>query len=217
MSRPKFASRKTVDLSDQDQQETINPSRQAGGSDVVYLDNKKAAKAVKSGISNLAKVIMSIISIILVLYLSLAATLMVIAPGDTGLTWVIRNTFTGGRPVAGDFVYASSSDEVRQGAGDRLIQAFTGVKNDVVLEVVAGPHINVSVDDEGQILANEEPTGYYGELDTSYLDNEYITMCILGDCEYGEVLILPHENIAGEARGGVSTEGIGSYDSVRKP
>lgn len=214
MSRPKFASRKKVDL--EDQPESARPARSAGADSVVTIDSNGAVKAVKGGVSALVKIILAIVTIVVVLYVALAATLMAAIPGDTGLTWVARNTFAGGRPDPGQFVYASS-EEVKTGAANNILQAAgIGIEDAMVLETVAGPHVDISTDGDGQILANGEGTGYYGEVESGRIHNAYVMGCIVGACENGSFLILPQENIVGEAKGGLSTEGVGSYDSIRR-
>lgn len=234
MMRPKKAARgKQVELDDD---AIAEPELAASGTNVVRLDTTNPFQLAGRGVSAIIKAVIALITIILVLYLSLAATLMVLAPGPTGFTWMMRGTFVGGIPERGDFVYASATTPVEANAIGKIQQAFVGVPDDMVAEVIAGPFIDVSngtlediVDEEVNedasnessvlppILVNGEDSGYVGEIESLSLGNEYLVVCLDGSCgEYGALVILPHTNIAGEARGVVSLEGLGAFESVKE-
>lgn len=247
MMRPKKAARgKQVELDDD---AIVEPELAASGSHVVRLDTTNPFQLAGRGVSAIVKAIMALIAIILVLYLSLAATLMVLAPGPTGVTWMMRGTFVGGIPERGDFVYASATTPVEPNAISKIQQAFVGVPDDMVAEVIAGPFVDVSNGEEAEeepeeesedvelteeaeetpedagdttsalpaILVDGEDSGYVGEIESFSLSNEYLVVCIDGSCgEHGELVILPHTNVAGEARGMVSLEGLGAFESVKE-
>lgn len=215
MRRPKFAARgKSVIL---DGDNNPKPELRALGTDAVIIEKSDIVGATARGIGTVTKMVFALISILLVLYLSLAATLMVVAPGATGLTWVVRGTFVGGVADTGDFTYASGSSTVEHGLGHNLIQAFVGVDDSLVAEIIAPPFSTVTLGDEGELLVDGEASGYHEDIGQKSLTlgEEYLAVCIVGSCDPGDVILLNQGNVAGEARGGVSFEGIGAYPSVR--
>lgn len=213
--KPRLAARSKPVVTLDEEATTARPALSAGASSVVAVTPKSATKAIKRGTNAIVKIVASFVLLLVVLYGSLAATLMVAAPSADGFTWVVRGSFVGGIPEQGDFIYASTSHAVGTDAISKLTQAVVGVDNAAVFEVVTGPFNNIATDNDGQILVDGEPSGYFGEVEETKLARSYLAACVQGACDEGTFVIVPHDNIAGEARGQLSLDGVGAFDSVR--
>lgn len=154
-----------------------------------------------------------------ILYLCFAATIMRAVPttSGAGIVAVKENTFRGGQIPSGVSILVDTQNEQKNGYVERLKQSFVPSKNAAVVQVVEGPYGSISwiasglvtVDGElTDVHMSEQPQDEIGKAKDK-LREEYLTVCVSGDCIPGEGLIVSQKNIYGltlEKHGVANTE-----------
>lgn len=201
MVQGKLRSNKKVDL-------TVQPgaegSLRAPNDRAVFLGEKGAGKSVAKTVILLT---IGAIAVVFAIYTALGATLMRAIPEPVGgFTWVRNATFVGGIPDQGDYIYVSTKGPADNSALGKLKQTYQGVDGGATMVVVAGPNGNVSNDAEGNILWNEETTGYQAAIQngSKTLGNQYLAICVEGECNVGNAYVVPQDAIVGESQTRIS-------------
>lgn len=144
---------------------------------------------------------------VFILYLCFAATIMRAVPtaSGAGIVPVKENTFRGGHVPAGVSILVDTEVEQKNDYVERLKQAFVPSKTAAVVNVVAGPHASISWVASGLITVDgvltdvhvaEQPLEDDQKIKTKLRD-EYLAVCISGDCVPGEGIIVSQKNIYG--------------------
>lgn len=144
---------------------------------------------------------------VLVLYLCFAATIMRVVPttSGAGLVPVKENTFPGSNIPTGETILVDTVNEQNSEYLDRLRQAFVPSKTATVVEVVAGPYGSFKWLESGIITVDGELTkAYMSEKPMKSEDepkekllNEYLAVCVSGDCNPDEAIIVSADNVYG--------------------
>lgn len=189
-----FTGKKTIIVEDDDK-----GTYGAVSKDVVWVGGTgnpiKIAKAVMT-------VLIFAIIAALGLYTALGSTLIRLTPETTGGYTLVRNgTFLSGNPLNGDMIYVSNSVPNDGSMGQRLKYSFSPLPDAATLETIAGPFGEITLDEEGYIVFNGEGTEYHGQdqVKPRYLGNEFLALCVSGDCTPGDIYTIPKDNIHGEA------------------
>lgn len=142
-----------------------------------------------------------------ILYLCFAATIMRAVPttSGAGIVLVKENTFRGGNVPAGVTVLVNTQVEQKNGYTERLKQAFIPSSNSAVVQVVAGPNNSISWIASGLITVDGVLTDVHvseqplddNQKEKTKLRDEYLAVCITGDCIPGEGFIISQKNIYG--------------------
>lgn len=144
---------------------------------------------------------------VFIIYLCFAATIMRAVPttSGSGLVLVKENTFHGGIIPENVPILVDTKTEQKNDLVERLKQAFVPSKNAAVVKVVAGPHNSISWVASGLVTVDGALTKVHLEQQPLDADNsaktklrdEYLTVCVSGDCIPGEGVIVPAKNIYG--------------------
>lgn len=138
--------------------------------------------------------------VLVVIYLSFAATIMRVLPTeDLGMIPVKNNTFEGGLVPAGERIVVSMSHSQGQEATDYLQQAFVPTKNAAVIEVLAGPWGKFGWAEPGLIAIDGEVIDgvFMDEPAQTTLESAYLAVCVEGACTPGQAYVIPSSNILG--------------------
>lgn len=144
---------------------------------------------------------------VFIIYLCFAATIMRAIPttSGSGLVLVKENTFHGGIIPENVPILVDTKAEQKNDLVERLKQSFVPSKNAAIVKVVAGPNnaINwvasglVTVDGVlTNVSISQQPLNADNTAKTKLRD-EYLTVCISGDCVPGEGVIVQSKNIYG--------------------
>lgn len=161
------------------------------------------AGSLGRGIKALILTILFTVFILVVIYTSLAGTLMFAAPvGDsvTEKAWIARGTFVGGHPSAGTVVYGSATQVTNSDLLGKISDGYIGAPDSFIAEVISGPYGNISTGANKEVLFDGKGTGYYGEVKDNTLNQQYLARCISGSCAKGELVIVNGGNIIGEVK-----------------
>ncbi|MBC9707536.1 MAG: hypothetical protein H9W81_21960 [Enterococcus sp.] len=176
------------------------------------------------GITGIAKTIISLAVLAMVVfiavYTSLAGTLMFVAPTVDGdklseRAWVARGTFVGGKIDPGTQVYGSATTLAPDNFMGKMMEGYTGAPDAFIAEVFAGPIADISTDKNKNVLINGEKSGYTGEVKATQLRSQFIAVCVSGECEPGEIVIIESGSISGEYKGTLSFSGMEKPVSVK--
>lgn len=198
-----------------DPEASPNASLRAPGSKVVILDKTRMSDSALHWTKTILGFGALAVSLVILVYVGLSATLMTSVPSDNGATervWIARGTFTGNNAPTGSFIYASATTAKPNGVVDKVIEGFAGAPDSLVAEVIAGPYGTItpgaekSISWEGNVIS-----GYTGEVEEHLLNKEYLAKCVQGACTPGELIYVPMSNISGEAQAKVSLTGIRSF------
>lgn len=191
---------------------------------ITTTDTKTVVTAAGRGIGTLIKLLLGFVLVLVALYLGLSSTLMgafsLEATTDdqgeekTEWVWVTRNVFVGGIPESGDQALISTTSEVSTTYLDKFMQTFRSVPDPAVVEVVAGPFGAVS-SPNGEILLDQNPTGYAFSVDNHTLNRQYVVVCVTGACTPDTAYVIHQDQIAGRADGMITKEGIKPYEKVK--
>lgn len=143
--------------------------------------------------------------IMVVLYVTLAATLVFVANVNNEPVVVARGTFLGGIPQTGDLVFVGSGTPGTDPL-TKLQEAFVGVPDGKVAVTLSEPGDTVSASN-GQITVNgtSQPgtfvnsTGAPATLGSTSLTNQALVECVTGACEPGTFFLINLDQIYGEA------------------
>ena len=137
---------------------------------------------------------------LVLVYFCFAATIIRFVPTTTGFVFVKNNTHSGGvLPIDSRVLVSLDKKPVGDTISDRLMQSVVPQKPTGIMNVVAGPigelsYMNGVVSVDGVALPATFPESF-ANLD--YLENEYIAVCIQGDCELGAPYIILEDNVLG--------------------
>lgn len=144
---------------------------------------------------------------VFIIYLCFAATIMRAVPttSGAGLVLVKENTFHGGIIPENVPILVDTKAEQKNDLVERLKQSFVPSKNAAVVKVVAGPHNTIGWIASGLVTVDGALTKVHLEQQPLDADNsaktklrdEYLTVCVSGDCTPGEGVIVPAKNIYG--------------------
>jgi hypothetical protein len=164
---------------------------------------KVIAGSLGRGVKALLITVLFTIFILIVIYTSLAGTLMFAAPVGSSMTekaWVARGTFVGGHPATASIVYGSSSKVASSDLLGKIEDGYIGAPDSFIAEIISGPYGNISTGANNEVLFNGKGTGYYGEVKDNTLNQQYLARCISGSCAKGELVIVNGGNIIGEVK-----------------
>lgn len=144
---------------------------------------------------------------VFIIYLCFAATIMRAVPttSGSGVVPVKENTFHGGIIPANTSILVDTQSEQKSDYMDRLKQAFIPSDHAAVVKVVAGPYNAISWVDPGLVTVDGALTEVHmanqpldsGNTAKTKLRNEYLAVCISGDCVPNEGIIVSDKNIYG--------------------
>ena len=164
---------------------------------------KVIAGSLGRGIKALILTVLFTIFILVVIYTSLAGTLMFAAPVGSSATekaWVARGTFVGGHPPTGAIIYGSASQVVTGDLIGKITEGYIGTPDAFIAEVISGPYGKVSTGANNEVFFDGKGTGYYGEAKDSTLNQQYLARCISGCKEKEQLVIINGNNIIGEVK-----------------
>lgn len=148
-----------------------------------------------------------IIISLIVLYVVFAATLIRVVPTTTAGFIPSKNmTFSGGIAPAGSELLVSMGSDQGKDFGSRLKQSFLPMNDAAIVKVVAGPYGKLTwaepdrVTIDGKLVeAKLKPVDKKSPLDNRdpYLKDEYLAVCIKGDCVVGDAVIVSKNKIVG--------------------
>lgn len=154
--------------------------------------------------------IMSLVFVLLFgLYIVFASTLLRVVPTtDAGFVPVKNLTYEGGNVPAGEQVLISMEKKQGNEFLDKLKQAFVPTTDAAIIKVVAGPYGALGWTEPDILSVNGSPVDVTLEpedgdksplesRDDSFLKDEYLAICIKGDCEVGKGMIIPKDNVIG--------------------
>jgi len=147
------------------------------------------------------KNVLIIILILFALYLGVAAVMMRVVPSSAGMIPVKNNTYSGGELPDDSQALISlkpGEDPVKTGPMDRLQQAFIPQKPTALVSVKAGPFGKISWV-AGIFTVDGQPiTSTIKEnSELKFLENQYVGICISGDCAPGTALIFHKDKVMG--------------------
>lgn len=151
--------------------------------------------------------LVSALLIFIVMYGTLAASLVFVTSVDSKPTGVARDTFLGGIPSKNDTVLASPTQEAGNNPLDRLREAALGVKDAQVVKILSGPSDLINIDGNRFTVSGQEQGSYTGTILSSdgkkvnkslQLGDQYLASCIGGACTPGTFLIVEDPNLFGE-------------------
>lgn len=189
---------------------------------------KLIAGSLGRGIKALIMTVLFTIFILIVIYTSLAGTLMFAAPVGSSTTekaWVARGTFVGGHPATGTIVYGSATQVASSDLLGKISDGYIGAPSSFIAEIISGPYGKISTGDKNEVLFEGKGTGYYGEVKDNTLNQQYLARCLSGSCAKGELVIVNGGNIIGEVKTIVypfgsktipSSKGVVDYASAKQ-
>lgn len=136
------------------------------------------------------------------LYVALAVTVVAVMDSGEQSALVVRGAFPGGVAKPGEFAFTSAQAYDRSLPG-KITQAFVGVPGGATMEIVAVPGSKLTMDADGQVLANQLPTRFFNtpgaSLPAAQLGHEYLAVCISGNgCVSGELVVVPDNHVVGK-------------------
>lgn len=147
----------------------------------------------------LAKVVLAFIGVLLI-YLVVAAFLMRVMPTSAGLILTKNNTYPGAILPLNSQILVDLNPEAVSTVGplDNLKSAFIPQKNVALVEVLAGP-IGELKWASNVLTVDGKPLvpPFYDDPNKKFLENEYIGVCIAGDCTPGLPLIFGQNQTKG--------------------
>lgn len=145
--------------------------------------------------------------IFVIMYGTLAASLLFATPVDGKVEVAARDTFLGGVPSKDDVVLSSPTQVAGEGAGERLKEAALGVDAASIVKIVSGPNDSVATAGDGFTVEGQEPGTYNGVLMNSagervqgslQLTKQYVAECMSENCSPGTFIIVDDDKIFGE-------------------
>jgi hypothetical protein len=186
------------------------------------------AGSMGRGLKALILTVLFTIFILVVIYTSLAGTLMFAAPVGSSATekaWVARGTFVGGHASTGTIVYGSATQVASSDLLQKISDGYIGAPDSFIAEVISGPYGKISTGDKKEVVFDGKGTDYYGEVKDNTLNQQYLARCLSGSCAKGELVIVNGGNIIGEVKTIVypfgaktipSSKGVVDYASAKQ-
>lgn len=183
--------------------------------DTDLRNDKKVIVSSSALVRILSKKIVRVIGFLIIalgiLYLCFAATIVRFVPSTsgTGIQLVKNITSEGGVLDDGKRIMVNPEQVNDHSIESYLQHAFIPSGDYMMVETVYGPYGEFDYDEEtGEVIYENEATGLVGnemnftgimeERNDTLLGNEYIALCVSGDCVEGEAYIVDDENITGE-------------------
>lgn len=197
-------------------------------SETTQSTGKLIAGSIGRGLKALVLTVLFTIFILIVIYTSLAGTLMFAAPVGSSVTekaWIARGTFVGGHPSTGSIVYGSATQVANSDLLGKISDGYIGAPDSFIAEVISGPYGKISTGDKNEVFFENKGTGYYGEVKENTLNQQYLARCLSGSCAKGELVIVNGGNIIGEVKTIVypfgsktipSSKGVVDYASTKQ-
>lgn len=151
--------------------------------------------------------LVSAMVIFVIMYATLAASLLFATPVDGKVEVVARDTFLGGVPSKNDIVLSSPTQIAGEGAVDRLKEAALGVDDAQTVKILSGPSDSVQTDGTSFTVTGQEPGSFNGVLMTStgeqvqgdlQLTKQYVAECMSATCTPGTFIVVDDDKIFGE-------------------
>ena len=212
MSRPGRAKLSTgrVRTVDDDARAKLGISDQA-----IVLPPVKDPLAVR-GLRSFARIALAAVVVAVGLYVVLAVSVVAVMGSGSKNAIVVRGGFPGGIAPPGDFAYITGATYDRSFTG-KVQQAFMGVPGGATIQIVALPSAALSTDLDGQIFADEKPTGFYGTPPQAKLGHEYLAYCISGTrCAAGMLVVVPDDRIVGKVNKFIGFNGFTDPTTYRR-
>lgn len=135
---------------------------------------------------------------VLLVYLCFAATIIRFVPSSAGVILVKNNTYPGGEIPHNAEVLIAPGVEVGDSMIDRLRQSLIPARPSALVSVKAGPIGEVKWTG-GVLSVKGEPLDipFAMDPDINFLDNQYIGVCISGDCVPGGPVIFSADDLLG--------------------
>lgn len=152
--------------------------------------------------SRIVKMVALVILSLVVVYVCFAGTILRFVPtnSDLGLYLVKAPIYeTGVIPVGGETL-VSLDEPVDKSFFGKIKTAFTMHENVALIEIQGGPLGELTWTDEGLVAVNgriieSNPLGFNPKKE--YLSEEYIGVCIEGNCVPGDLIITDDDHIYG--------------------
>lgn len=145
--------------------------------------------------------------LVLGIYAGLSSTILYLTSTKDASFIVARGTYVGGIIPEGSYVYVNTDGKIENNFLSNLNEGFSGIKNGAVVKTLAGPVQEIKVDNDKQTISIIENGKVVNEIDgalpeeynnINYLKNQYLTECLSGACEKGELLIVNQNQVSGE-------------------
>lgn len=177
-------------------------------SDIIMFSEQSWVSIILNWLKSGLMFLVSALFIFFVLYVTLAATLFFGNLIDGKITFVARGTFLGGQPAVEDYVLSSATEAEKDDPLSRLQYATMGVPNAQVVQIASGPVDIITATASGVTVQGENNASFdqplynnEGELVTASnqkLNNQYLALCVAGECEPNTFVIISADNIHGE-------------------
>lgn len=164
--------------------------------------------ATKHLITQVLNLFLIAIAALFVLYIIFAATIIRVVPAGSGIGPIVvrNNTFYGGFIPENSVVLVNNAEEIDNSPLNNLKMSLPFLNDDVsIIQVKAGPVGKFSwtapgvVSIDGKIIDGGlfPPLEDKSQFIRKYLENEYIGLCIEGNCVPGDLVIFGANNIMG--------------------
>jgi hypothetical protein len=176
-------------------------------SDIIMFSEESWLSIVISWVKSGLMFLLSAFLIFLVLYITLAVSLLFVTVVGDKTVAVARGTFLGGEPALLDVVLTSPTEETSEDPLNRLKVGFMGIENPQIVRVQSGP-LDTVVAKNGKItVSGKAALSYDGVLVdknnnpaemNDKLVSQYLVQCVSGSCEPGKFFIVDQANIFGK-------------------
>ena len=181
----------------------------AGVPEIVEIKEQSWFSIIGSWFKGVILFLLLAVAVLVVVYGSLAATVMFITPVNGTNTLVARGTYVGGIPENGSKVLVSSSENAPDEFVGKIKVGFLGVPDAAVLKVESKTQydkvtvVNGKVTVAGKAVKGtllDPKTGKAMTNDSFRLDNQYVTSCSAGACKEGTLVIVGPKRLFGEVK-----------------
>jgi len=167
------------------------------------------------GFRSFVRVAVAAILVAVALYIVLAVTVVAVMGSGAKNAIVVRGAFPGGIATQGDFAYVADVAYDRSFMG-KVEQAFVGVPGGATIQVIALPGAKLGTMD-GQLVADDKPTGFTGAAPQPRLGHEYLAVCVSGSrCTSGSLVVVPDNRIVGKVNKFVGFNGLTDPTTYRR-
>lgn len=143
--------------------------------------------------------VLALVGLVLV-YLCFAATVARVVPSSAGFVPLKNNTYAGGiLPATAQALILLGEEKVKYGMLDRLTQSFVPQEPAAIVSIAAGP-VAREVKWTGGVLTVDGkamPAPIAQDPGLEVLADQYIAVCITGDCTPGTLVFFTPEQILG--------------------
>lgn len=207
-SKPRLAANEVVEIT--------NPNAISVGLDSAQHDVEVPPSLGERATALLRAIVgVSVVGALLggIIYLSLAATVLIATRVDGVTSVAMRGAYPVGQVPEGATVLVST-EPAATSVTDKLVEGLMGPTGASVVRVVAGPGAEVRTDLSGQIVVNEKASGIWAAVDARDLDRQYLAICLRGGCAAGEAVLVGERSVVGKVRDVV---GLTSLETPEPP